>query len=129
MCLTFIRSRFGTAEHFNQLYIICCPSWYATSMFVFYAKLIFGTSNFVVFYIIINHVTCFLQGLYAIFTGEDDTRDAWLKIPSSVFSGTVDFRGTGIKLRRGYAPSRSPKPTHVYFYCFMVGRYYIMQNY
>ncbi|PWA80896.1 shoot gravitropism 2 (SGR2) [Artemisia annua] len=58
-------------------------------------------------------------GLHAIFTGEDDTWDAWLKIPSSGFSGTVHFRGTGIKLRRGYAPSQSPKPNHLYFYCFM----------
>ena len=98
-------------------------------MFVFDAKLVFGTSNFVDFYFSINHVTCFLQGLHAIFTGEDDTWDAWLKIPSYVFSGTVHFRGTGIKLRRGYAPSQSPKPTHVYFYCVMVGRSYIMQRY
>ncbi|PWA62048.1 shoot gravitropism 2 (SGR2) [Artemisia annua] len=51
-------------------------------------------------------------GLHPIFTGEDDTWDAWLKIPSSGFFGTVHFRGTGIKLRRGYAPSQSPKPTH-----------------
>ncbi|PWA71422.1 shoot gravitropism 2 (SGR2) [Artemisia annua] len=51
-------------------------------------------------------------GLHVIFTGEDDTWDAWLKIPSSGFSSTVHFRGTGIKLRRGYAPSQSPKPTH-----------------
>lgn len=130
MCLTFIRSRFGTAEHFNQLYIICCPSWYATRMFVFDAKLIFGTSNFVVFYVSINHVIFFLQGLHAIFTGEDDTWDAsWLKIPSFGFSATLHFQGTGIRLRRGYAPSQSPKPTHVYFLCFMVGRCYIMQRY
>jgi hypothetical protein len=129
MYLKFIRSRFGTAEHFNQLYIICFPSCYATRMFVFDAKLIFGTSNFVDFYVSINHVTCFLQGLHVIFTGEDDTQDACLKISSSRFSGTVHFRGTGIKLRRGYAPSQSPKPTHVCFYCFMVGRSYIMQRY
>ncbi|PWA96655.1 shoot gravitropism 2 (SGR2) [Artemisia annua] len=50
-------------------------------------------------------------GLHAIFTGEDDTWDAWLNIPSSGFSGIVHFGGTGIKLRRGYAPSQSPKPT------------------
>ncbi|PWA83010.1 shoot gravitropism 2 (SGR2) [Artemisia annua] len=68
-------------------------------------------------------------GLHAIFTGEYDTWDAWLKIPSSGFSGIVHFRGTGIKLRRGYAPSQLPKPTHVYFYCFMLGRSYIMQRY
>nr|GEV01463.1 phospholipase SGR2-like isoform X1 [Tanacetum cinerariifolium] len=50
-------------------------------------------------------------GLHAIFTGEDDTWDAWLNIPSSGFSGIVNLGGTGIKLRRGYAPSHSPKPT------------------
>ena len=32
-----------------------------------YTKLIFGTSNFVVFYVSIKHVTCFLQGLHPIF--------------------------------------------------------------
>nr|GEV11683.1 phospholipase SGR2 [Tanacetum cinerariifolium] len=51
------------------------------------------------------------RGLHAIFTGEDDTWDAWLNIPSSGFSGIVNLGGTGIKLRRGYAPSHSPKPT------------------
>jgi hypothetical protein len=65
-------------------------------MFVFEAKLIFGTSNVIVFYVSINHVTCFLQGLHAIFTGEDDTRDACLKIPSARFSGTLHFRGVGM---------------------------------
>ncbi|XP_076945933.1 phospholipase SGR2-like [Bidens hawaiensis] len=50
-------------------------------------------------------------GLHALFTGEDDTWDAWLNIPSSGFSGIVKFGGTGLKLRRGYAPSHSPKPT------------------
>ena len=30
-------------------------------MLVFDAKLIFGTSNFVVFYVSIKHLTCFLQ--------------------------------------------------------------------
>ncbi|KAI7745743.1 hypothetical protein M8C21_026349 [Ambrosia artemisiifolia] len=50
-------------------------------------------------------------GLHALFTGEDDTWDAWLNIPSSGFSGVVNFGGTGLKLRRGYAPSHSPKPT------------------
>ncbi|KAI3754275.1 hypothetical protein L1987_54055 [Smallanthus sonchifolius] len=50
-------------------------------------------------------------GLHALFTGEDDTWDAWLNITSSGFSGIVNFGGTGLKLRRGYAPSYSPKPT------------------
>ena len=63
----------------------------STPVCFFYAKLIFGTSNFVVFYVSINLVTSFLQGLHAIFTGEDDTWDAWLKIPSDGFSGTLHF--------------------------------------
>ncbi|KAD4180446.1 hypothetical protein E3N88_29037 [Mikania micrantha] len=50
-------------------------------------------------------------GLYALFTGEDDTWDAWLNTISSGFSSIVNFGGTGLKLRRGYAPSYSPKPT------------------
>ena len=92
-----------------------------------YTKLIFGTSNFVVFYVSIKHVTCFLQGLHPIFMGEDDTWDACLKYPSSGFSGKLHFRGAGIKLRRGYAPSQSPKANPcIYFYGFMVGRSYII---
>ena len=103
-------------------------------MLVFDAKLIVGTSNFVVFYVSIKHLTCFLQGLqplHAIFMGEDDTWDAWLKIPSSGFSGTVHFRGTGIKLRRGYAPSQSPKANPCIFLLFRGWQilYYIMQHY
>ncbi|XP_071737236.1 phospholipase SGR2-like [Rutidosis leptorrhynchoides] len=50
-------------------------------------------------------------GLHALFTGEDDTWDAWLNVPSSGFAGVVSFGGTSIKLRRGYASSHSPKPT------------------
>ncbi|KAL8223191.1 hypothetical protein R6Q57_020590 [Mikania cordata] len=50
-------------------------------------------------------------GLYALFTGEDDTWDAWLNTISSGFSSIINFGGTGLKLRRGYAPSYSPKPT------------------
>lgn len=65
-------------------------------MFVFDAKLIFGTSNVVVFYVSINHVTCVFQGLHDIFTGEDDIWDAWLKILSAGFSGTLHFRGVGM---------------------------------
>ena len=78
MCLTFIRSRFGTAEHFNHLdYLL--PNLICKGLpryVVFDAKLMFGTSNFVVFYVSIKHDTCLLQGLHAIFTGEDDTWDA-----------------------------------------------------
>ncbi|KAI3714750.1 hypothetical protein L6452_21709 [Arctium lappa] len=50
-------------------------------------------------------------GLHALFTGEDDTWEAWLGVDASGFSSIVKFGGTGIKLRRGYAPSHSPKPT------------------
>ncbi|KAK1437527.1 hypothetical protein QVD17_03320 [Tagetes erecta] len=50
-------------------------------------------------------------GLHALFTGEDDTWEAWLNMTSSGFSSIVNLGGTGLKLRRGYAPSYSPKPT------------------
>ncbi|KAK4792653.1 hypothetical protein SAY86_023088 [Trapa natans] len=50
-------------------------------------------------------------GLHALFTGEDDTWDAWLNVDSSGLSGVIGLSGNGIKLRRGYSPSQSPKPT------------------
>ncbi|XP_028779744.1 phospholipase SGR2, partial [Neltuma alba] len=50
-------------------------------------------------------------GLHALFTGEDDTWEAWLNVDSSGFSNIASFAGNGIKLRRGYSPSNSPKPT------------------
>ncbi|KAG4388775.1 hypothetical protein AAZX31_09G214700 [Glycine max] len=51
------------------------------------------------------------QGLHALFMGEDDTWEAWLNFDASGFSSFVSFAGNGIKLRRGYSPSNSPKPT------------------
>ncbi|XP_019051899.1 PREDICTED: phospholipase SGR2-like, partial [Nelumbo nucifera] len=51
------------------------------------------------------------QGLHALFTGEDDTWEAWMNADASGFSSIVGLRGSGIKLRRGYSPSGSPKPT------------------
>ncbi|KAH9625877.1 hypothetical protein KSS87_016508 [Heliosperma pusillum] len=51
------------------------------------------------------------QGLHALFTGEDPTWEAWLNVDASGFSGIVNLGGKGIKLRRGYAASPSPKPT------------------
>ncbi|KAH6765763.1 shoot gravitropism 2 [Perilla frutescens var. hirtella] len=50
-------------------------------------------------------------GLHALFTGEDDTWEAWLSIDASGFSSIVNLGHNGIKLRRGYAPSESKKPT------------------
>ncbi|KAJ4881271.1 Phospholipase SGR2 [Raphanus sativus] len=50
-------------------------------------------------------------GLHALFTGEDSTWEAWLNVDPSGFSGFVGYTGNGIKLRRGYAGSYSPKPT------------------
>lgn len=50
-------------------------------------------------------------GLHALFTGEDDTWEAWLNVEASGFSSVISLGGNGIKLRRGYAPSQSPKPT------------------
>ncbi|KAJ9676197.1 hypothetical protein PVL29_024946 [Vitis rotundifolia] len=50
-------------------------------------------------------------GLHALFTGEDDTWEAWLNVDASGFSSVISLSGNGIKLRRGYSPSLSPKPT------------------
>ncbi|KAL3653210.1 hypothetical protein CASFOL_002891 [Castilleja foliolosa] len=50
-------------------------------------------------------------GLHALFIGEDDTWEAWLNVDATGLSGAVGFGGNGIKLRRGYAPSQSKKPT------------------
>ncbi|PPD74601.1 hypothetical protein GOBAR_DD28474 [Gossypium barbadense] len=50
-------------------------------------------------------------GLHALFTGEDDTWEAWLNVDASGFSGVISFSRNGIKLRRGYSASQSPKPT------------------
>ncbi|KAF1873815.1 hypothetical protein Lal_00029521 [Lupinus albus] len=50
-------------------------------------------------------------GLHALFTGEDATWEAWLNVDASGFPSFVGFSRNGIKLRRGYSPSNSPKPT------------------
>ncbi|XP_043719864.1 phospholipase SGR2 isoform X2 [Telopea speciosissima] len=52
-----------------------------------------------------------IQGLHALFTGEDDTWEVWMNYDASGFSNVVGFRGNGIKLRRGYSSSGSLKPT------------------
>ncbi|KAL3616262.1 Phospholipase sgr2 [Castilleja foliolosa] len=50
-------------------------------------------------------------GLHALFTGEDNTWEAWLSADASGFSSVISPLRNGIKLRRGYAPSQSKKPT------------------
>ncbi|KAG9458807.1 hypothetical protein H6P81_003315 [Aristolochia fimbriata] len=49
------------------------------------------------------------EGLHALFTGEDDTWEAWLGIDNTGFF--AGLRGDGVKLRRGFAMSGSAKPT------------------
>ncbi|KAL8026952.1 hypothetical protein ABFX02_14G063600 [Erythranthe guttata] len=51
------------------------------------------------------------QGLHALFTGEDDTWEAWLSVDASGVYSVISLRRNGIKLRRGYASSQSQKPT------------------
>lgn len=60
-----------------------------------------------------------MQGLHALFTGEDDTWEAWLNVDASGFSSVISLGGNGIKLRRGYSPSNSPKPTQVCISIFL----------
>ncbi|CAK7328847.1 unnamed protein product [Dovyalis caffra] len=50
-------------------------------------------------------------GLYALFTGEDDTWEAWFNSDASGFSSIISLSGNGIKLRRGYSACCSAKPT------------------
>ncbi|CAA6670443.1 unnamed protein product [Spirodela intermedia] len=49
------------------------------------------------------------EGSHALFTGEDDTWEAWLVMDSSGFSSIG--RGNSVRLRRGYSMSGSSKPT------------------
>ncbi|XP_056683543.1 phospholipase SGR2 isoform X2 [Spinacia oleracea] len=53
----------------------------------------------------------YTPGLHALFTGEDSTWEAWLNVDASGFSSIINLGGNGVKLRRGYAASLSPKPT------------------
>ncbi|KAK9023748.1 hypothetical protein V6N11_003949 [Hibiscus sabdariffa] len=50
-------------------------------------------------------------GLHTLFTGEDDTWEAWLNVDASGCLSVIDFSRNGIKLRRGYSASHTPKPT------------------
>lgn len=59
-----------------------------------------------------------MQGLHALFTGEDDTWEAWLVYENSAFVLNVG-RGIGIKLRRGFSSSGSQKPTQVCDICIL----------
>eukprot|EP00250_Pteridium_aquilinum_P016381 c23078_g1_i1 orf=201-2801(-) len=52
-----------------------------------------------------------IEGLHALFTGEDDTWEAWLCVDSSGISSVLGIRGNYFKLRRGFAASQSPQPT------------------
>ncbi|ONI33711.1 hypothetical protein PRUPE_1G442600 [Prunus persica] len=50
-------------------------------------------------------------GLHALFTGEDNTWEAWLNMDASGFSSIITLGGNGMKLRRGYSASYTSKPT------------------
>ncbi|XP_057994716.1 phospholipase SGR2 isoform X2 [Hevea brasiliensis] len=50
-------------------------------------------------------------GLHALFTGEDNTWEAWLNVDASGFKSVISLSGSGIKLRRGFSASHSAKPT------------------
>jgi hypothetical protein len=84
-------------------------------MLIMFLGIIYVNTNVFVFYVSINHVTCFLQGLHAIFTGEDDTWDAWLKIPSDGFSGTLHFRGVGM-----FHLSHQSQPMYIFTVSWLV---------
>ncbi|CAM6085035.1 unnamed protein product [Calypogeia fissa] len=51
------------------------------------------------------------QGLHALFTGEDDSWEAWLCVDTTGISLVLGLRGSGVKLRRGFALPETPQPT------------------
>jgi hypothetical protein len=58
-----------------------------------------------------------VQDLHALFTGEDDTWEAWL-----VFDTGPNIGSNTIKLRRGFSPSESAStnPSQVPCCCFLL---------
>lgn len=61
---------------------------------------------------LVDH-TCLLQGLHALFMGEDDSWEATLAVDASGISAILGLQGSGVKLRRGFAPPDSVNPTQV----------------
>ncbi|XP_024522407.1 phospholipase SGR2 [Selaginella moellendorffii] len=47
------------------------------------------------------------QGLHALFTGEEDSWEAWLNVDASGITSVLGLKGTGCKLRRGFILSGS----------------------
>lgn len=45
--------------------------------------------------------------------GEDDSWEAALAVDASGISAILGFQGSGVKLRRGFAPPDSANPTQV----------------
>ncbi|KAH7290777.1 hypothetical protein KP509_30G063100 [Ceratopteris richardii] len=52
-----------------------------------------------------------IEGLHALFTGEDDTWEAWLEADLTGIISVLGFKGSSFRLRRGFAPSLSLQPT------------------
>ncbi|KAL3699024.1 hypothetical protein R1sor_017046 [Riccia sorocarpa] len=51
------------------------------------------------------------EGLHALFTGEDDTWEAWLCVDASGISSVLGLRNSDIRLRRGFVLPESAQPT------------------
>jgi hypothetical protein len=75
-----------------------------------------------------------VQDLHALFTGEDDTWEAWL-----VFDTGPKLGSNTIKLRRGFSSSESAKPSQVnhclifpsnlsFFSVFQYQKYVVLDN-
>ncbi|KAL2609785.1 hypothetical protein R1flu_028358 [Riccia fluitans] len=51
------------------------------------------------------------EGLHALFTGEDDTWEAWLCVDASRISFVLGLRTSDVRLRRGFLLPQSAQPT------------------
>ncbi|BBN19897.1 phospholipase DDHD1 [Marchantia polymorpha subsp. ruderalis] len=51
------------------------------------------------------------EGLHALFTGEDDSWEAWLCIDANRVSQVLGLRGSDFRLRRGFVLPESAQPT------------------
>lgn len=60
------------------------------------------------------------QGLHALFTGEDDSWEAWLCVDTTGISFVLGLRGSGVKLRRGFTLPEAPQPTQVCSLCLLL---------
>lgn len=103
-----MRIRFGTAASSNlQVYLLPVLIYRVHCRYIILNNIKLGKEKLLILF---HGSSNFVQGLHALFTGEDDTWEAWLVFDKSGFKLGG---GNTIKLRRGFSSSGSLKPTQV----------------